>query len=197
MLPAKPKRIAVIGGGFSGIVTAVNLARFSPRPLHLTVVNPGNTIGRGAAYGSTRREHVLNVTARNMSAFPEMPEHFLQWLRNHEDYKSIPDSELKGTFVPRLVYGDYLHYLIQQHLHLTASISTDFVQGEAIDMDCDDQEATVHLRGRKEIGRGSCHPRHRNESPTAFPGSDGLTAHRGWVANPWQNWEERLPSSGG
>jgi uncharacterized NAD(P)/FAD-binding protein YdhS len=34
-----PEHIAIVGGGFSAVMTAVNLVRLSKRPLHLTVIN--------------------------------------------------------------------------------------------------------------------------------------------------------------
>ena len=74
------EHIAIIGGGFSGTMTAVNLARLSTRPLRIYVVNSGHPAGRGVAYGTKRAEHLLNVAARNMSAFPDHPNHFLDWL---------------------------------------------------------------------------------------------------------------------
>ena len=44
--------IVIIGGGFSGTVTAVNIARLSPVPLHITVIDdspydPTNAALRG------------------------------------------------------------------------------------------------------------------------------------------------------
>ena len=74
------RTIAIIGGGFSGTLTAVNLARFSEEPLKVVLINSRRPFGRGTAYGTARREHLLNVAARNMSAFPDIPNHFFLWL---------------------------------------------------------------------------------------------------------------------
>jgi uncharacterized NAD(P)/FAD-binding protein YdhS len=100
--------IAIIGGGFSGTLTAVNLARLSTRPLRVSVINAGHPSGRGVAYGTKRGEHLLNVAARNMSAFPDHPNHFLDWLRTRCEYAELPDTMLRESFLPRRVYGDYL-----------------------------------------------------------------------------------------
>jgi uncharacterized NAD(P)/FAD-binding protein YdhS len=56
--------IAIIGGGFSGTMTAVNLARESRRALRVYLINSGHPTGRGVAYGTRRAEHLLNVAAR-------------------------------------------------------------------------------------------------------------------------------------
>src|SRR5580700_4724957 len=116
MTVSSPSRIAIIGGGFSGLMTAVNLARLSQSPLHVTLINQHYPRGRGVAYGARRTEHLLNVAARNMSAFPDMPGHFLEWLRTRSEYDSVPDIELRERFIPRMIYGDYLCGLMQQHL---------------------------------------------------------------------------------
>ena len=100
--------IAIIGGGFSGTMTAVNLARLGTRPLLMTQTFSGRPAGRGVAYGTRRPEHLLNVAARNMSAFPDHPNHFLDWLRTRTEYADLPDVVLREAFVPRRVYGDYL-----------------------------------------------------------------------------------------
>ena len=68
--------IVVVGGGFSGAMSAVNIARRSDHPLHVVVVNDRGSVGRGVAYGLRRPEYLLNVAARNMSAFPDEPDHF-------------------------------------------------------------------------------------------------------------------------
>src|SRR6201996_4541860 len=89
-------------------MTAVNLARLSDRPLQVTVINSRRPTGRGVAYGTRRPEHLLNVAARNMSAFPDHPSHFLDWLRTRSEYADLPDVVLRESFLPRRVYGDYL-----------------------------------------------------------------------------------------
>src|SRR5712691_10022875 len=136
MSVSHPEAIAIIGGGFSGIMTGVNLARLSQRPLHVTLINQHRPMGRGLAYGSRRPEHLLNVAARNMSAFPDIPDHFLQWLRTRSEYDDVPELELRERFIPRMVYGDYLRGLMQQHFRApvqSALEQTDLIEGEAVD----------------------------------------------------------------
>src|ERR1043165_4987623 len=101
------KHIAIVGGGFSGTMTAVNLARLAEAPLRVTLINAGRPAGRGTAYGTTRPEHLLNVAARNMTALPDHPNHFLDWLRTRTEYAAVPEAELRETFMPRRVYGAY------------------------------------------------------------------------------------------
>lgn len=193
-------RIAIIGGGFSGVMTAVNLARLSSRPLHLTIINHRRPAARGVAYGTRRMEHLLNVAARNMSAFSDMPDHFLQWLRTRSEYDTVPDIELRERFIPRMIYGDYLRGLMQQHLQCpaeSAPVRTDFVEGEAVDVRPQGGGAVIHLSDGGTVETARIVLATGNEAPAELPGAETLHGHAAWIGNPWQPWEHRLPPHGG
>ena len=68
MAISSAQRTVILGGGFSGVMTAVNLVRLGGEAASITVVNANRPLGRGVAYGTRRGEHLLNVAARNMSA---------------------------------------------------------------------------------------------------------------------------------
>jgi uncharacterized NAD(P)/FAD-binding protein YdhS len=192
--------IAIIGGGFSGVMTAVNLARLSRQPLHLTIINQRRPTARGVAYGTRRMEHLLNVAARNMSAFPDLPDHFLQWLRTRSEYDTVPDHELRERFIPRMIYGDYLRGLMQQHLQAPTDsmpVKTTFIDADAVDISQHDHGATIHLADGGRVGAHRVVLATGNEPPAGLPGSADLHDHPAWIGNPWQPWENRLPSSGG
>jgi len=62
----------------------------------------------GTAYSTTFKDHFLNVRASNMSAFPDQPDHFVQWLAAEgEDAGATP-------FVRRSRYGHYLKAMLSQ-----------------------------------------------------------------------------------
>ena len=192
--------VAIIGGGFSGVMTGVNLARLRARPLHLTLINQSRPLGRGAAYGTRRPEHLLNVAARNMSAFPDQPDHFLQWLRTRFEYEDLPEAELRGKFVPRRVYGDYLSNLLREHLRTPGAVSleqTTFLEGEVVAVQAERRHARVQLADGREVRATKVVLATGNEAPAGFPGEAELAAHPGWVGNPWVAWEDRLPAGGG
>src|SRR5260370_17739678 len=88
-----------------------------------------------------------------MSAFPDMPDHFLQWLRTRSEYEDGPELELRERFIPRMVYGDYLRGLMQQHFRTpvqSALEQTDLIEGEAVDVVPERHHALVYLAdGRK------------------------------------------------
>ena len=102
------KHIVIIGGGFCGTITAVNLMRNTDAPLKITIVNSGAPFIRGVAYSAYSQQHLLNVVAGNMSAFPDDNLHFINWLLAHDTYKHYDKSLLENTFIPRNIYGDYL-----------------------------------------------------------------------------------------
>jgi uncharacterized NAD(P)/FAD-binding protein YdhS len=197
MTNSKLDRVAIVGGGFSGVMTAVNLTRLSPHPLHVTIINERLPTGRGVAYGTRRMEHLLNVAARNMSAFPDQPEHLLQWLRTRSEFDDMPERELRERFIPRLIYGDYLRSIMQHHFQGAGGmtpVKVDFVGGEAVDIE---PGGLVRLAdGRREqadrvvLATG-------NAAPAELPGAETLADHPAWVGNPWLPWHHRLPAHGG
>jgi uncharacterized NAD(P)/FAD-binding protein YdhS len=200
MATSPPERIAIIGGGFSGVMSAVNLARLSRERLQLTLINHHRPTGRGVAYGTRRGEHLLNVAARNMSAFPDLPDHFVQWLRTRSEYDTVPDIELRERFIPRMCFGDYVRGLMQQHLQSppdSSPVKTAFIEGEVRDVVLNDRGATIHLSDGARVEADRVVLATGNEAPAGFPGDEQLCDHPAWVGNPWQAWENRLPASGG
>src|ERR1700729_569124 len=106
------KHIGIVGGGFSGSLTAINLSRLNSGPLKITIINDGYPMGRGIAYSTRNGNHLLNVAARNMSALADQPGHFLEWLRTRSEYCEEPVAKLREEFVPRRIYGDYIQSLL-------------------------------------------------------------------------------------
>lgn len=98
--------IAIIGGGFSGIVTAWRLsrsARFGGRIVLIEGPRPF-----GAAYATDSPWHVLNTPAVQMSALPETPDHFLRFANRHAG----PCAE--RAYLPRRLYRSYLACLLDE-----------------------------------------------------------------------------------
>ncbi len=74
--------IVIVGGGFSGTMVAVHLARLArASSLRIVLCERGSRIARGLAYGTQCKHHLLNVPAAMMSALPDEPAHFLNWLK--------------------------------------------------------------------------------------------------------------------
>src|ERR1700748_2895927 len=178
VLQSPPERIAIVGSGFSGVMTAVNLARLSARPLQVTVINCRRPVGRGVAHGTRRPEHLLNVAARNMSAFRDEPDHFLRWLRTRSEFDPLPEIELRERFIPRMVYGDYLRSIMHHHLQSAdglTPIKTEFVAGEVLDIEPAGAAAIVRLADSTVVEADRVVLATGNEPPAPLPGSESLT----------------------
>src|SRR5690348_10350389 len=104
-------RIAIVGGGASGVLTAIHLARCWTEPARLQVIlyDDAARVARGAAYSTDNPRHVLNVPAGRMSAFADEPEHFVRWLQRRD-----PGATAE-SYRPRTEYGDYLAHCLAQH----------------------------------------------------------------------------------
>jgi uncharacterized NAD(P)/FAD-binding protein YdhS len=100
--------ILIIGGGFSGTMLAVHLLRQSPS-LSIAVTDRSPLPGRGLAYSSPHKFHLLNVPAGEMSAHPDDPHDFLRWARVHFDA-----GLQERSFPPRWVYGTYIQDLLRK-----------------------------------------------------------------------------------
>ncbi len=101
------KRILIVGGGASGVLLAAQLLRQEGSRSRVTVIERREMLGCGVAYSTSNASHLLNTRVANMSAFPDEPDHFLDWLRaNH-------DPEIDGFgFVSRGAYGKYMADLL-------------------------------------------------------------------------------------
>jgi uncharacterized NAD(P)/FAD-binding protein YdhS len=98
---ALPPVVAVIGAGFSGVMTALHLLR-QCEAVKVVLIERRSPIGLGPAYATEDSAHRLNVRAGSMSAWPDRPDDFVLWLK---------DQALDvgpGGFATRGDYGRYL-----------------------------------------------------------------------------------------
>jgi uncharacterized NAD(P)/FAD-binding protein YdhS len=110
------KDVLIVGGGASGVLMACHLLKEPSAPLRVTLIERRADVGLGIAYGTANRNHLLNVRASNMSAFPDDPDHFWRWLVKSGAWKERPCPD-PFCFVPRPVYGKYIAHLIGTHLN--------------------------------------------------------------------------------
>lgn len=98
--------IAIIGGGFSGTLTAVNLLNMGVGDKEIVMIDGSLRPCRGMAYGTWDDNLLLNVPAGNMSALHDLPNHFLAYCQ------TIDPAFNEGSFVSRRIYGDYLEFTL-------------------------------------------------------------------------------------
>lgn len=91
----------VVGGGFSGAMTAAHLLRRADGP-RVVLAERRGAVGEGVAYGTREGCHLLNVPAARMTAWADRPTDFLEWAQAR-------DANVRPTdFLPRPWYGEYL-----------------------------------------------------------------------------------------
>jgi uncharacterized NAD(P)/FAD-binding protein YdhS len=101
--------IVIVGAGFSGSVLATSLLRHPlPTPTDIVLIERGTRIARGVAYASHDVPYVLNVPTGRLSVDPQDPLQFLKFVR-----QGYPQADAED-FVPRSLYGDYLHEVLDQ-----------------------------------------------------------------------------------
>jgi uncharacterized NAD(P)/FAD-binding protein YdhS len=110
--------LVIVGGRFCGAMVAVQLARTAPPNWRAALFDKTGTFGKGVAYGTTFPLHLLNVPAGKMSAFPEAPNHFVDWLQRHPEVRARFKISQFGSdsFLPRALYGAYIASLFEQTL---------------------------------------------------------------------------------
>lgn len=98
----RESRVAVVGGGFSGLMALVHLARAMPAA-RLALFERRPLRAPGVAYGGCDPSHLLNVPAARMGAFPDDAGGFHRWLEARR-----PGTFRADDFAPRTLFGEYL-----------------------------------------------------------------------------------------
>jgi uncharacterized NAD(P)/FAD-binding protein YdhS len=174
----KNGHVVIIGGGASGVLLACHLLRGPNHDVRVTLVEKRPEIGRGIAYFTANPNHLLNVRAANMSAFPDQPDHFWQWLCAREGGASEA-WHVRGDpfcFAPRTIYGDYIANLISP---LTSGNARRLrvVRGECVSISENDSGVSVTL------GDGA---KHRADIAVLAIGFDTAPSHRAsCYVDPW------------
>ena len=113
-------KVVIIGGGLSGTLAAMQLARFPGGPEVLMIEKNPELLGRGVAYQYDFTHQPLNVTAGGMSLFPDKPMDFVNWLEaNHFKYNHLIEKVSPQEFIPRKIFGDYILENLEKVQHQT------------------------------------------------------------------------------
>jgi uncharacterized NAD(P)/FAD-binding protein YdhS len=137
--------IAIIGGGCSGTLTALQLVCQS-REIHLDVIliERAPAVGRGLAYEVPGDRCKLNVPVRGMSAFPDEPDSFLHWMQ-------LQDPTITGDeFVSRRLYGSYLQDLLTLNSNKQGESSVRAIHDEALDLAFNPETNQWHVALRNQ-----------------------------------------------
>ena len=104
---AASRVMAIVGAGFSGVATAIQLLKQLQQPARVILLGHAASYGRGLAYGTSSAQHVLNVPAGRMGIDPAYESGFADYLQG------LGLAYTAADFAPRSLYGDYLGSCLQ------------------------------------------------------------------------------------
>lgn len=162
--------VAVIGGGFSGTMAAVQLGR---RGLKAALIEGSGRMGRGVAYSTREPAHVLNVRAEVMSAWPE----------DLEDFARQVEAE-GGTakdFSERRRFGRYMDEVLGEALE---SGKVEPIAATAVAARREGGGWAVTLDDGRSVKARALVLAIGNQDPAPMKVADGISPQR-FVNNPW------------
>ena len=107
--------IAIVGAGFSGTMVACQLLHSKGPCLEVLLIDRAGSFEQGLAYGTRDPNHLLNVSARAMSAWPNNPNHLVHWLEQNQAELAhlLPAGADASSYIPREVFGIYLQSILE------------------------------------------------------------------------------------
>ncbi len=133
VMPARPHRVAIVGGGFSGTLLALRLATARP-DWTIILTESRSQAGRGLAYGACEPQHLLNVPVSRMEV--GLQPAFADWLRSRPGFlgRSIGRKRRHpgGSFRSQATFGDYMEQRLADAL-VAGNIRR--IHGEAISIE--------------------------------------------------------------
>lgn len=127
-------RIAVVGRGFSGIMTAIALMKTVRMPFHLQLFDPNSSVSGGQALASGHSSEILNSRVRDLSVSAGDPDDFNDWLCSNADFRSAVPAAIPGflqIFVPKSIFSDYVYQRFSEALASRKDITVQ-VSGETV-----------------------------------------------------------------
>ena len=176
---SKRHTIAIVGGGFSGSMLAVHLLQAGKGRVSIVLIERSQIPGHGVAYGTRFDGHMLNVRARDMSAYAEIPDHFVKWAQ-----RNYSSSVKPCDFLPRLVYGQYISSQVCEATRLHAD-RLRCIRDEAVSLILSSGGARIGLAGGQTIVANKVVLALGNFPPAnlSFPGRTSRDSR--FIANPW------------
>ena len=170
---SRPATVAIVGGGPSGTLAAIQLLRRGWRGLEILVVEPREALGTGIAFATPEPFHRINVPAATMSAFPEDLDHFRAWA-----------DVAAADYPARAVWGRYLRAVLDAAL-TESPARLRHLRGRATGL--------AEVDGHLELGtdpEGVLEPdavvvATGNELPAIPSFAEGVAADPRFIADPW------------
>jgi uncharacterized NAD(P)/FAD-binding protein YdhS len=178
-----PRTIVIVGAGFSGAATAINLLRLSYwKPVRIVLVERAERMGRGAAYADRSFPYLLNVPAGRMSLNSGDPLEFLKFAQQRHPLATAED------FLPRSLYGEYVESsLLEAEMSSPSHAHLHRVHGDVCSIHRTDGTSPYRL----ELSDGSSFIADDvvlalgNPRPANPPGTTEVIDSPRYVSDPW------------
>ena len=183
------KTIGIIGGGFTGTMTAVQLIERAQELLSFTIINERGTFNKGIAYDPYSKGHLLNVTAARMSAYPDRPNHFMDRVMGLPSFAHTERVLVANAFLPRYIYGEYLTAVWKEAQALAdrKKISVRVIEDQATDLDVDARSVSITLGSGERIEVDRCVIASGNNEPRDPKiEQPGFYSSERYRRDPWQ-----------
>ena len=170
--------VAVVGAGASGVLTALHLlSSDSGAPMRVVLCDGRGTVGRGIAYSTTQKDHLLNVRAGRMSAYTDRPRDFVDWLDLHgHDDTSI-------SYVSRMLFGQYLEDRLNEQIG--AGRDVEIVVDDVVDIDPTGNRPELVCRGGRRIAADAVVLATGLGVPGIPAACQDVAASASFIADPW------------
>jgi len=152
------KKIGIIGAGFCGTMTAVHLIENSKKPIEIILINSKKNFNKGVAFDAFSEKHLLNVPTGKMSAFPDHPQHFLNWILEQEGFENMDSSMIEHSFLPRKTYGNYLTDIWEKAKKnaLQNNICLFVIESQVDDIDVKEKQISLDIKNIGQINVDAC-----------------------------------------
>jgi uncharacterized NAD(P)/FAD-binding protein YdhS len=157
--------VAIIGAGFSGTMTAAQLARLG---IASVIIERADQSGLGVAYSTADPAHLLNVPAGNMSAWGDVPDDFA---------RRAGDA---SVFAQRREFGAYLRTILEEAVS-TGCVSV--IHGAAVGAQRRDANWEIDVDGQAAVTADAVVLAMGNQPPGQLRALDG--AGERLISNPW------------
>jgi uncharacterized NAD(P)/FAD-binding protein YdhS len=117
--PNAVPRIAIVGRGFSGMMTAIALMRTMNTPFQLQLFDPNSSVSGGQALATGRSSEILNSRVRDLSVSAGDPDDFNDWLCANASFRTAVPAAIPGfqqIFVPKSIFSDYVYQRFSEAL---------------------------------------------------------------------------------
>jgi uncharacterized NAD(P)/FAD-binding protein YdhS len=180
--------IAVVGAGFSGTMLSLWLQAFAPAGTRICLIERTGRFAAGDAYTTTNHRHLLNVPAGRMSALPDQPNDFVQWLRRQPAARLGDVVPSEFAFVPRALYGAYLESLLDSGLREARPSRLELLQDAVVRVAHHFDGVTLGLASGAVLNADIAVLATGNAAPSLLHPDVGVLRAAGlWHAGPWDS----------